>query len=249
MCFNLKDKVVLVTGASRGIGYDIAYTFAKEKAKVVITGTKKNSIEEVAQKIKNECNTEVLAFEHNVADSTSSALVCSSTIEKFSTIDILVNNAGVTNDKLMLQMTDSDFHNVIDINLSGTFYMSREVVKIMSKNRRGKIINVSSVVGKNGNAAQVNYAASKAGIIGLTKSMAKEFARRNICVNAIAPGFIETDMTKVLSEDVVNKIKTAIPLNRLGSVRDVSNLVLFLASSFSDYITGEVIAVDGGMSM
>ena len=175
--------------------------------------------------------------------------VIAKTIEKFGSIDILVNNAGITKDMLVIQMDDNAWNDVLSTNLSGAFYTSREAAKNMLRARKGKIINISSVIGKMGNAGQANYAAAKAGLIGITKSMAKEFAPRNICVNAIAPGFIQTDMTDALPEDTVKGIMSITPLKKLGTPEDVANLVLFLASDMSNYITGEVIAVDGGMSM
>ena len=249
MDLGLKDKVVLITGGSRGIGYAVARAFASEGSKVIITSTKKEVAESVAKSLSDEFGIDALGLEQNVASSESSKNVVDSVIEKYSCIDVLVNNAGITKDMLVMQMTDNDWSSVIDTNLSGSFYTIRECTKYMLKRRSGKIINMSSVVGKNGNAAQVNYAASKAGVIGMTKAMAKEFAGRNINVNAIAPGFIETDMTGVLPENVRTKIKEATPLKRFGDGKNVADATLFLASHLSDYITGEVIAVDGGMSI
>ena len=170
-------------------------------------------------------------------------------IEKYKKIDILVNNAGITRDGLMLRMSDEDFDSVISVNLKGTFNCTKSVSRYMLKQRSGRIINMSSVVGICGNAGQVNYSASKAGIIGLTKSAAKEFASRGITVNAVAPGYVDTDMTKVLSDEVKNEIMKAIPAGRMGKVQDISNTVLFLASEEAEYITGQVISVDGGMNI
>jgi len=249
MDLGLKDKVVVITGSSRGIGYAIARAFASEGSKVVITSTKKEVAESIAKSLSDEFSIDALGLKQNVSSSESSKSVVDSVIEKYSCIDVLVNNAGITNDMLVIQMTDNDWSSVIDTNLSGAFYTTRECIKYMLKRRSGKVINISSIVGKNGNAAQVNYAASKAGLIGMTKAMAKEFAGRSINVNAIAPGFIETDMTNALPENVVNKIKEATPLKRFGNGKNVADATLFLASHLSDYITGEVIAVDGGMSM
>lgn len=249
MGFNLKDKVVLITGGSRGIGLELAKAFASESAKVIITATRKEKALEVAKSLETEYGIEALGLEQNVASSESCKNVIEEVINKFSKIDVLINNAGITKDMLVLQMADDDWASVIDTNLSGTFYTTREAARYMLKARTGKIINMSSVVGKFGGAGQANYSASKAGIIGLTKSFAKEFAARNINVNAIAPGFIETEMTSVLSEDIVSKIKSQTPLKRFGQPQDVANAALFLASNLSDYITGETIAVDGGMSM
>ena len=249
MDLNLKNKIALVTGGSRGIGKKIAEALANEGANVVVTATNINKAQEVADELKSKYNVETLALVHDVKSSESCKDVVAKTIEKFGSIDILVNNAGITRDMLVIQMDDSAWNDVIDTNLSGAFYTSREAAKIMLRARKGKIINISSVIGKMGNAGQVNYAAAKAGIIGITKSMAKEFAPRGICVNAIAPGFIQTDMTGVLAEDAVKKIMDITPLKKLGNAEDVANIVVFLASDLSNYITGEVIAVDGGMSM
>ena len=249
MDLNLKNKTALVTGGSRGIGKKIAEALANEGANVVVTATNINKAQEVADELKSKYNVELLALVHDVKSSESCKDVVAKTIEKFGGIDILVNNAGITRDMLVIQMDDSAWNDVINTNLSGAFYTSREAAKSMLRARKGKIINISSVIGKMGNAGQVNYAAAKAGIIGITKSMAKEFAPRGICVNAIAPGFIQTDMTDVLAEDAVKKIMDITPLKKLGTAEDVANIVVFLASDLSNYITGEVIAVDGGMSM
>ena len=249
MDLNLKNKIALVTGGSRGIGKKIAEALANEGANVVVTATNINKAQEVADELKSKYNVESLALVQDVKSSESCKEVVAKTIEKFGSIDILVNNAGITRDMLVIQMDDSAWNDVIDTNLSGAFYTSREAAKSMLRARKGKIISISSVIGKMGNAGQVNYAAAKAGIIGITKSMAKEFAPRGICVNAIAPGFIQTDMTDVLAEDAVKKIMDITPLKKLGTAEDVANIVVFLASDLSNYITGEVIAVDGGMSM
>ncbi|PCG19633.1 3-oxoacyl-[acyl-carrier-protein] reductase [Brachyspira sp. G79] len=249
MDLNLKNKTAIVTGSSRGIGKKIAEALAKEGANIVVTATNLDKASQVAEELKSSYNIETLALQHDAKSSESCKEVIAKTIEKFNSIDILVNNAGITKDMLVIQMDDSAWNDVISTNLSGAFYMSREAAKTMLRARKGKIINISSVIGKMGNAGQVNYAAAKAGIIGITKSMAKEFAPRNICVNAIAPGFIQTDMTDVLPEDTVKGIMSITPLKRLGTSEDVANLVLFLSSDMSSYITGEVIAVDGGMSM
>ena len=249
MDLNLKGKTALITGASRGIGKKIAETLAKEGANIVITATNIEKASTVADELKKQYNIETLAFKHDVKLSESCKEIVDKTVEKFKSIDILVNNAGIARDMLVIQMDDNAWNEVIGTNLSGAFYTSREAAKYMLKARSGKIINISSVIGKMGNAGQTNYAAAKAGIIGITKSMAKEFASRKICVNAIAPGFIQTDMTGVLPEDTVKNIMNITPLKRLGNAEDVANLVAFLSSDLSSYITGEVIAVDGGMSM
>ncbi|WP_300366240.1 3-oxoacyl-[acyl-carrier-protein] reductase [Brachyspira sp.] len=249
MDLNLNNKTALITGSSRGIGKKIAEALAKEGANIVITATNLEKASKVAEEIKSVYNVETIALEHDAKSSESCKEVVAKTIEKFAAIDILVNNAGITKDMLVLQMDDNAWNDVVSTNLSGSFYMSREAAKAMLRARKGKIINISSVIGKMGNAGQVNYSAAKAGIIGMTKSMAKEFAPRNICVNAIAPGFIQTDMTGVLAEETVKGIMSITPLKKLGTPEDVANLVLFLSSDISNYITGEVIAVDGGMSM
>lgn len=249
MDLNLKGKTALITGASRGIGKKIAETLAKEGANIVITATNIEKASTVADELKSQYNIETMALKHNVKLGESCKEIVDKTVEKFKSIDILVNNAGIARDMLVIQMDDNAWNEVIGTNLSGAFYTSREAAKYMLKARSGKIINISSVIGKMGNAGQTNYAAAKAGIIGITKSMAKEFASRKICVNAIAPGFIQTDMTGVLPEDTVKNIMNITPLKRLGNAEDVANLVAFLSSDLSGYITGEVIAVDGGMSM
>ncbi|MEI0604653.1 3-oxoacyl-[acyl-carrier-protein] reductase [Brachyspira alvinipulli] len=249
MDLNLKNKTAIITGSSRGIGKKIAETLAKEGVNVVITATNSDKASAVAEEIKSAYNVETLGLEHDAKSSESCKNVIAKTIEKFGSIDILVNNAGITKDMLVIQMDDNAWNDVLSTNLSGAFYTSREAAKNMLRARKGKIINISSVIGKMGNAGQANYAAAKAGLIGITKSMAKEFAPRNICVNAIAPGFIQTDMTDALPEDTVKGIMSITPLKKLGTPEDVANLVLFLASDMSNYITGEVIAVDGGMSM
>ena len=249
MDLNLKGKTALITGASRGIGKKIAETLAKEGANIVITATNIEKALTVAEELKSQYNIETMALKHNVKLSESCKEIVDKTVERFKSIDILVNNAGIARDMLVIQMDDNAWNEVIGTNLSGAFYTSREASKYMLKARSGKIINISSVIGKMGNAGQTNYAAAKAGIIGITKSMAKEFASRKICVNAIAPGFIQTDMTGVLPEDTVKNIMNITPLKRFGNAEDVANLVAFLSSDLSGYITGEVIAVDGGMSM
>ncbi|WP_297277961.1 3-oxoacyl-[acyl-carrier-protein] reductase [uncultured Brachyspira sp.] len=249
MDLNLKNKTAIITGSSRGIGKKIAETLAKEGVNVVITATNSDKASSVAEEIKSAYNVETLGLEHDAKSSESCKNVIAKTIEKFGSIDILVNNAGITKDMLVIQMDDNAWNDVLSTNLSGAFYTSREAAKNMLRARKGKIINISSVIGKMGNAGQANYAAAKAGLIGITKSMAKEFAPRNIRVNAIAPGFIQTDMTDALPEDTVKGIMSITPLKKLGTPEDVANLVLFLASDMSNYITGEVIAVDGGMSM
>lgn len=243
------SKVALITGSSRGIGKAIALRLAKSGYDVAINY---NGNEELAKSVMDECiNLGVNAkiYKCNVSSFEDSKELVQEVISDFGKIDCLVNNAGITKDNLLLRMTEEDFDKVIDINLKGTFNMIKHVSKHMLKNRSGKIINLSSVVGVSGNAGQVNYSASKAGVIGITKSCAKEFASRGITVNAVAPGYIETDMTNVLSDEVKENVKKSIPLNRLGSPEDIANTVNFLASDEANYITGQVIHVCGGMLM
>lgn len=243
------NKVAIVTGGSRGIGKAIAKKLAECKANVVINYT---SNEEEALKTKAEI--EALGVKSIVVKCDVSKYIevedmINKTIGEFGQIDILVNNAGITRDGLLMRMKEEDFDRVIDINLKGVFNCTKAVTKPMMKKRSGKIINISSVVGLIGNPGQSNYCAAKAGVIGLTKSTARELASRNISVNAIAPGFINTDMTSVLNEDLKNSMLNNIPQNRFGEANDVANAVVFLSSDMANYITGQVINVDGGMVM
>lgn len=243
------NKVALITGASRGIGKQIALTLAKEGYDISLNCRKQT--EEVT-KIKEEIeknNVKCLIVEGDVSSYEDAERITKQTIEEFGKIDVLVNNAGITKDTLLLRMKEEDFKSVIDVNLCGTFNMSKNVSSYMMKARNGRIINLASVVGISGNAGQSNYAASKAGIIGFSKSLAKELASRNILVNAVAPGFIQTDMTNVLKDETKDKILEQIPLKREGTAEDVANVVKFLASNDSSYITGQVINIDGGMLM
>ncbi|MBQ8230677.1 MAG: 3-oxoacyl-[Lachnospiraceae bacterium] len=245
----LTGKVALVTGAGRGIGREIALTLARNGATVIVNynGSKERA-EEVVESIKEQGgNAE--AVQCNVADFEASAQMVKDVLGKYGKVDILVNNAGITRDNLIMRMSEQDYDAVLDTNLKGAFNMIRHLSKAFLKQRYGKIINISSVSGVMGNAGQSNYSASKAGLIGLTKSVARELASRNVCVNAVAPGFIETEMTDVLSDNVKDNLKNMIPLGKLGSAQDVANLVLFLAGNNADYITGQVIHVDGGMVM
>lgn len=242
-------KVALVTGASRGIGKAIALKFAKEGYMVVINY---NGSEEKAVETKAEINASggmAETVKCDVSDFKQCENLIKDIIKKYGKIDVLVNNAGITKDGLIMRMSEEDFMDVINVNLKGVFNCIRHASRYMMKQRSGKIINIASVVGVAGNVGQANYAAAKAGVIGLTKSAAKELASRNITVNAIAPGFIETDMTSVLSDDVKEKLKSQIPLGRFGSAEDVANATLFLASLETGYITGQVFHVDGGMIM
>lgn len=243
------DKVALITGATRGIGKQIAITLANEGYNVALNYRKQNEeLEQVKREIENS-NVEFLAVQGDVSSFTDCENIVKQVIEKFGKIDVLVNNAGVTKDMLLMRMKKEDFEQVIDVNLVGVFNMSKNVISYMLKARSGRIINISSVVGISGNAGQTNYSASKAGIIGFTKSLAKEVASRNILVNSVAPGFIETSMTNILKDEVKDEIAKSIPLNRMGTSQDVANVVKFLASEDSSYITGQVLQVDGGMLM
>ena len=243
------SKVALITGATRGIGKQIALTLAKEGYNIALNYRKEN---EELTTLKNEIeqnNVKCLTVQGDVSNFEDCENIVKETIKEFEKIDVLVNNAGITKDMLLARMKEEDFKQVIDVNLIGTFNMTKNAISYMMKARQGRIINISSVVGVVGNAGQTNYSASKAGIIGFTKSLAKEVASRNILVNAVAPGFIETSMTDVLKEEVKQEIAKNIPLRRMGSAQDVANVVKFLASEDSSYITGQVINIDGGMVM
>lgn len=243
------DKCALITGATRGIGKQIAITLAKQGYNIALNYRKENEELENTKKEIEKIGVQVLAVKGDVANFEDCENFVKQVIERFGQIDVLVNNAGITKDMLLMRMKKEDFEQVIDTNLVGTFNVTKNVVPYMMKARSGRIINISSVVGISGNAGQTNYSASKAGIIGFTKSLAKEIASRNILVNAVAPGFIETNMTDVLKDDVKQEIAKNIPLKRMGTTQDVANVVKFLASDDSSYITGQVINVDGGMLM
>ncbi len=243
----LTGKVALVTGAGRGIGREIALMLAKNGAAVIVNynGSRESAQEVVAQIEQNGGSAE--AMQCNVADFASSEAFAKEVLAKYQKVDILVNNAGVTRDNLIMRMSEEDYDTVLDTNLKGAFNMIRQFSRGMVKQRSGKIINISSVSGVLGNAGQANYAASKAGLIGLTKSVAREFASRGINVNAVAPGFIDTDMTKNMTEEAKKTLNSMIPMGKMGSTKNIADLVLFLAGGHSDYITGQVICVDGGM--
>lgn len=244
-----EKKVALITGGTRGIGRKIAKKFAKEGCNLVLNYVSDNTDVEKIKSEFNEYGIDVLVLKADVSVFSDCENLVKEAIEKFGKIDILVNNAGITKDTLIAMMKEDAFDKVIDVNLKGTFNVTKNVVPYMMKKRNGNIINISSVVGVVGNAGQSNYAASKAGIIGFTKSLAKELAPRNIRVNAVAPGFIDTDMTSVLSDKVKENINLQIPLKRMGKAEEVANVVSFLANDESSYITGQVINVDGGMVM
>lgn len=244
-----ENKVALITGATRGIGKEIALELAANGFNIAVNCRNKNDVHD---DLKNEIeshNVRCEFVEADVANFEQCENMVKETIEKFGRIDVLVNNAGITRDGLIMRMKKEDFEAVIDINLTGTFNVTRNVIPYMIKQKSGRIINLSSVVGVAGNAGQTNYSASKAGVIGFTKSLAKEVASRNILVNAVAPGFIDTDMTKVLSDSVKDGINAQIPLKRMGTPREVAKVVKFLSSDDSSYVTGQVINIDGGMVM
>lgn len=242
---SLKGQTIFVTGSTRGIGKAIAMAFAKKGANIVLNG--RGEIDSAQIDEIKAFGVKCIGVTGNIADFNSAGEMIKTTIDEFGSIDVLVNNAGVTHDKLLLRMTEEDFNRCIQINLTGTFNMTQHAVKRMMKQRSGKIINMASVVGLTGNIGQANYAASKAGIIGLTKSVAREVATRGITCNAIAPGFIETEMTDVLSDKIKEQMTQQIPLQTFGRVSDVADTAVFLANS--SYITGQVINVDGGLVM
>jgi len=245
-----ENKVALITGGSRGIGKAIAEKFAKNGYNLVINYVSDSiKTEELEKEFQEGNNIEVLFVKADVTDFNSCENMVKQAIEKFGKIDVLVNNAGITKDGLLMRMKEEDFDKVINVNLKGTFNVTKNVVPYMMKQKNGRIVNISSVVGVTGNAGQCNYAASKAGIIGFTKSLAKELASRNILANAIAPGFIKTDMTDVLSDAVKETINTQIPLKKMGESYEVANAVYFLGNEKNTYITGQVLNVDGGMIM
>lgn len=241
------SKVALVTGGSRGIGKAIALELAKNGYDIVVNYRSGNDeLDALKKEIENN-DVKCLMIKADVSKLIECEEMTKKVMEELGSIDCLVNNAGITKDNLILRMSEEEFDSVINVNLKGTFNVTKSVSPIMVKQRHGRIINLASVVGVVGNAGQSNYAASKAGIIGFTKSLAKELASRNILVNAIAPGFIDTDMTKVLSDDVKENINKQIPLKRMGTAEEIAKVVNFLASDDSSYITGQVINIDGGM--
>jgi len=245
----LDGKVAIVTGASRGIGRATAVALARQGAKVVINFAGNITAANAVLAEITEAGGEAMLFQANVAEGAAVEAMVKATMDKFGHIDILVNNAGITRDNLLMRMKEEDWDAVMNTNLKGIFLCTKAVARQMMKQRSGKIINMASVVGVMGNAGQGNYAAAKAGVIGFTKSMAKELASRNVLVNAIAPGFITTDMTHVLSEEVKAGLLGAIPLGRLGTPEDIAHVVVFLASDAANYITGQTINIDGGMAI
>jgi 3-oxoacyl-[acyl-carrier protein] reductase len=244
----LKDQVVLITGSARGIGKQIAETFAKEGAIIIISDISADSAAKTSEEFTKQ-GIESSSYACNVTDTRNVQEMVDKILDKYKRVDILINNAGITRDNLLLRMGEDEWDSVINTNLKGVFICTKTVIKSMMKAKKGKVINIASIIGVVGNAGQANYAASKAGIIGFTKSIAKEFASRNITANAVAPGFIKSEMTEKLSEKASEEIFKAIPLRRLGTPKDVAGVCLFLASSDADYITGQTIIIDGGMGM
>ena len=244
-----ENKIVLITGATRGIGKQIAITLAENGFDIALNYRKENEDLENTKMEIEKLGRKCVAVKGDVSSYEDCENFVKEVIAQYGKIDVLVNNAGITKDNLLMRMKKEDFEDVLNVNLVGTFNVTKNVIPYMMKERNGRIINISSVVGIAGNAGQTNYAASKAGIIGFTKSLAKEVASRNILVNAVAPGFIETNMTDVLKDEIKENIAKNIPLKRMGNAKDVANLVNFLVSNESSYITGQVINVDGGMLM
>lgn len=239
----LEGKVAVVTGAGRGIGKAIALKLASEGASVAACGRTLANVEVTAREIAGK------AYAVDVADGKQVAGVCERILKDFGRVDVLVNNAGVTRDNLLLRMSEEEWDAVLDTNLKGAFNFTKTISRAMLKQRSGRIVNITSIIGLTGNAGQSNYAASKAGLIGFTKSVARELASRGITANAVAPGFIETDMTAALGAEIRETLKGRVALGRLGTAEDVANVVLFLASDLAGYVTGQVITVDGGLAM
>ena len=246
---SLTGKTAIVTGGSRGIGRAVCLERARRGCNIVLSFAGNTAAAEQTAADCQALGVQALAVQGDVSDADAVKALFDAALKQFGAVDILVNNAGITRDSLLMLLKEEDFDAVVDTNLKGTFLCMKAAVRPMMKQRRGRIISLSSVVGLHGNAGQVNYAATKAGVIGMTKSLAKELAGRNITVNAVAPGFIDTDMTAVLPEKAREAILASIPMARLGAAEDVANAVAFLASDEAGYITGQVLAVDGGMSM
>ena len=244
----LKEKVAIITGAAQGIGKEIAHTLAREGADLAMCDINKDALEQAKKQITS-AGIKVLSFVVDVTDAAQVENMVNKVLDNLGKVDILVNNAGIARDSLIMRMKEADWDVVLAVNLKGTFNCIKAATRPMIKQRSGKIVNIASIIGIMGNAGQANYAASKAGIIGLTKSTAKELASRGINVNAVAPGFIKTAMTDKLSQEQKDKMLEAIPMTKFGGPKDVANVVLFLVSEASSYITGEVIKADGGMAM
>ena len=244
----LKGQTAVVTGGARGIGKEISLVLAREGANIVIADLIAEQSEETAEEIK-KLDCKALIQNVDVSKTVDVENMVQNTINEFKTLDILINNAGVTRDTLMVRMKEEDWDFVLKVNLTGTFNCSKAAAKYMMKQRKGRIVNIASIVGVMGNAGQANYSASKAGIIGLTKTSARELASRNITVNAVAPGFIDTEMTRSLNENIKQQLKEQIPVGKLGRPEDIANCIKFLVSDDASYITGQVIHVNGGMLM
>ena len=244
----LENKVAVVTGAGRGIGRAIALRLAGEGAAIAACGRTLANVESTAAEVA-KTGSKAAAYAVDVSNGAQVAETCEKIVKEFGRVDVLVNNAGVTRDQLLLRMTDEEWDTVLDTNLKGAFHFTKSVSRGMLKQRSGRIINITSIIGLTGNAGQSNYAASKAGLIGFTKSVARELASRGITANAVAPGFIVTDMTEALGEPARETLKTRIALGRLGTPEDVANVAVFLASDLAGYVTGQVITVDGGLAM
>ena len=245
MKFDLNSKIAIVTGASQGIGETIAVEMAKSGANVFCLARNKNALDSTINKIISNGD-KASAYSCDISDNEQFNNIVTDIFKEYGSIDILVNNAGITNDTLLMRMSDDQWDSVLNINLKGSFTCTRSVIKYMMKKKSGRIINITSIVGLTGNAGQANYAASKAGLIGMTKSIAKEVASRGITANCVAPGWIETAMTEQLSDDVKNKFLSQIPTGKIGYPKDIANTVIFLASKEAEYITGQTITVDGG---
>ena len=246
MNLNIKDKVAIVTGASRGIGKAIVYKLVSYGCKVVLISRNLDDL----KKVEKDLNTEnVMSFQCDITNQQEFKVIVDKVVDFWGSLDILINNAGITKDKLLLRMNESDWVDVIDVNLKGCYNTIKVASNQMIRKKQGKIVNITSVIGQIGNSGQANYAASKSGIEGLTRSLAVEFGSRNININCIAPGYIETDMTKNLDKKVIQDMKNNIPLNKFGLTSDISEVVCFLVSDLSSFITGQVINVDGGMTI